>query len=58
MGSDKKTLKLTFPGRKTSMIKFHVKDEEKELLDTQGGTLTLTAIGKCTLNHFNGNTTP
>ena len=58
LGSDKKTLKLTFPGRRTSMIKFHIKDEEKELLDPQGGTLTLTAIGKCTLNHFNGNVTP
>lgn len=40
------------------MIKFHIKDEEKELLDPQDGTLTLTAIGKCTLNHFNGNVTP
>lgn len=58
LGNDKKTLKLTFPGRRTSMIKFHIKDEEKELLDPQGGTLTLTAIGKCTLNHFNGNVTP
>ena len=58
LGSDKKTLKLTFPGRKTNMIKFHIKDEEKELLDPQGGTLTLTAIGKCALNHFNGNITP
>ena len=58
MGSDKKTLKLTFPGRKTNMIKFHISDEQKELLDPQGGTLTLTAIGKCTLNHFNGTVTP
>lgn len=58
LGSDKKTLKLTFPGRRTSMIKFHIKDEEKELLDPQDGALTLTAIGKCTLNHFNGNITP
>jgi len=40
------------------MIKFHIKDEEKELLDPQGGILTLTAIGKCALNHFNGNITP
>ena len=40
------------------MIKFHVKDEDKELLNAQGGTLTLTAIGKCTLNHFNGNVIP
>lgn len=58
LGNDKKTLKLTFPGRKTNMIKFHIKDEEKELLDPQGGILTLTAIGKCALNHFNGNITP
>jgi len=58
MGSNKDTLKLTFPGRKTSMIKFHIKEEDKELLDTKGGTLTLTAIGKCALNHYNGNVTP
>ena len=58
IGNDKKTLKLVFPGRKTNMIKFHVKNKEKELLNSQGGVLTLTAIGKCTLNHFNGNVTP
>lgn len=58
MGADKKTLKLTFPGRRTNMIKFHISDEQKELLNPQGGTLTLTAIGKCTLNHFNGSVTP
>lgn len=58
MGSNKDTLKLTFPGRKTSMIKFHIKEEDKELLDPKGGTLTLTAIGKCALNHYNGNVTP
>ena len=58
IGNDKKTLKLTFPGRKTNMIKFHIKDEQKALLDPQGGVLTLTAIGKCTINHYNGNSTP
>lgn len=58
MGSDKNTLKLTFPGRKTSMIKFHMKEDQKTLLDPQGGTLTLTAIGKCALNHYNGKVTP
>lgn len=58
LGQDKKTLKLTFPGRRTNMIKFHMKDEEKESLDPQGGTLTLTVIGKCSLNHYNGNVTP
>ena len=58
LGQDKKTLKLTFPGRRTNMIKFHIKDEEKESLDPQGGTLTLTVIGKCSLNHYNGNVTP
>ena len=58
MGSDKKTLKLVFPGRKASMIKFYMKDEDKLLLDPQGGTLTITAVGKCALNHYNGNITP
>ena len=58
LGSDKKTLKLTFPNRRTNMIKFHMKDEEKELLDPQNGVLTLTAIGKCQLNHYMGSVTP
>ena len=58
MGQKKDTLKLTFPGRKTSMIKFHVKEEDKLALDPQGGTLILTAIGKCALNHYMGNVTP
>lgn len=58
IGQNKDTLKLTFPNRKTSMIKFHVKEEDKILLDPNGGTLTLTAIGKCNLNHYNGNVTP
>ena len=40
------------------MIKFRVKDEEKEALDSQGGTITLTAIGKCALNHYMGSVTP
>lgn len=58
MGQKKDTLKLTFPGRKTSMIKFHIKEEDKLTLDPQGGTLILTAIGKCALNHYMGNVTP
>lgn len=58
MGSNKDTLKLTFPGRKTSMIKFHIKEEDKMLLDPGEGTLELVAIGKCALNHYNGNVTP
>ena len=58
IGQNKDTLKLTFPNRKTSMIKFHVKEEDKILLNPNGGTLTLTAIGKCNLNHYNGNVTP
>ena len=40
------------------MIKFHVKEEDKLALDPQGGTLILTAIGKCALNHYMGNVTP
>jgi len=40
------------------MIKFHMKEDQKLLLDPQGGTLTLTAIGKCQLNHYMGSVTP
>ena len=31
MGEKKNTLKLTFPGRRTSMLKFNIKEEEKEI---------------------------
>lgn len=58
IGSKKNTLKITFPNRKVNLIKFNIKDEEKELLNPNGGILTITAIGKCALNHFNGNITP
>lgn len=58
MGQNKDTLKFTFANRKTSMIKFHVKEEDKILLDPKDGVLTLTAIGKCSLNHYMGNVTP
>ena len=58
MGQHKDTLKLTFPGRKTCMIQFHVKEEDKIMLDPGEGTLTLTAVGKCALNHYMGNVTP
>ena len=58
IGSNKNTMKITFPGRKVSIIKFNVKDEQKALLNPDGGVLTITAIGKCQLNHFNGNITP
>jgi len=40
------------------MIKFHIKEEEKEALNPGDGTFNLTAIGKCSLNHYMGNVTP
>lgn len=58
MGEKKNTLKLTFPGRRTSMLKFNVKEEEKEMLNPGDGAITITAIGKCSLNHYMGNVTP
>ena len=58
LGEKKNTLKLTFPGRKTSMLKFNIKDEDKEALNPGDGTITITAIGKCGLNHYMGNVTP
>lgn len=58
MGEKKNTLKLTFPGRKTSMLKFNMKEDEMAMLDPHGGTITITAIGKCSLNHYMGNVTP
>ncbi len=58
IGSKKNTLKITFPGRRVNLIKFNIKDEEKELLNPNGGTLTITAIGKCALNHYMGSVTP
>ena len=32
--------------------------EEKEILDPGDGAITITAIGKCSLNHYMGNVTP
>ena len=58
MGEKQNTLKLTFPGRRTSMLKFNIKDEEKEAIDPKDGTITITAIGKCSLNHYMGSVTP
>ena len=58
LGAKGNTLKLTFPGRKTSMIKFNVHDDMRAALDPKDGTITITAIGKCSLNHYNGFTTP
>lgn len=58
MGEKKNTLKLTFPGRRTSMLKFNIKEEEKEILDPGSGAITITVIGKCSLNHYMGNVTP
>ena len=58
IGSNKDTLKITFPNRKLSILKFRIKEEEKMMLEPKDGVITITAIGKCTLNHFNGNISP
>lgn len=58
LGQNKNTLKITLPNKDISMIKFNIKEEDKELLDPGQGTLTITAIGKCSLNHYMGNVTP
>lgn len=58
MGEKKNILKLTFPGRRTSMLKFNIDEETKDILNPKDGTITITAIGKCSLNHYMGNVTP
>ena len=58
IGSNKNTLKITFPNRKISILKFNVKEEEKLLLSPEDGKIEITAIGKCAINHYNGNITP
>ena len=58
LGEKKNTLKLTFSGRKTSMLKFNMTDEDKEALNPGDGAITITAIGKCSLNHYMGSVTP
>jgi len=58
IGSNKNTLKITFHNRKISILKFNVKEEEKLLLSPEDGTIEITAIGKCAINHYNGNITP
>lgn len=58
LGQNKDTLKLSFDNRKTNMLKFKIKEEDKELLNPNNGDLSITAIGKCVLNHYMGNITP
>lgn len=58
IGSNKNTLKISFPDRRLNIIKFNVTEEEKQLLDPQNGIIIITAIGKCALNHYMGNVTP
>ena len=59
LGNNERTLRITEPERRTNMIKFNLKDEEKTLLTPpDGGFLILTIIGKCDLNHYMGNVTP
>ena len=58
LGANERTLRITLPEHKTNMIKFNMKDDQKTLLDPGDGTLTLTVIGKCDLNHYMGNATP
>lgn len=59
LGANERTLRITHPERKTNMIKFNLKDNDKiALAPPDGGFLTLTIIGKCDLNHYMGNVTP
>lgn len=58
LGSNKRTLKISFPNRRTALIKFNIKEEDKALLEPNGGRLYITAVGKCALNHYMGNVTP
>lgn len=58
IGSNKNTLKISFPDRQLNIIKFNITEEEKQLLDPQNGIIIITAIGKCALNHYMGNVTP
>lgn len=58
IGQNNKTLRINLPNKKISMIKFNINDEDKLMLDPEDGTLSLTIIGKCALNNFNGNQLP
>lgn len=57
IGKNKNTLKFTYKG--VDFIKFFVKEEEFNTLRIgDKKTLELTAIGKFSINEFNGNSTP
>ena len=58
LGQNEKTLRITLPEKRTNLIKFNLKDEDKYILDPDGGVLYITVIGKCELNHYMGNATP
>ena len=58
LGQNGRTLRITLPEKRTNLIKFNIKEEDKFALEPNGGVLYITAIGKCELNHYMGNTTP
>lgn len=58
LGANQKTLRINLEGKKTNMIKFNISDEDKAVLDPNGGVLTATIIGKCDMNYYMGTATP
>lgn len=57
IGKNGKTMRIDLPNN-VNMIKFFVKDEEKETLNPDGETWFATAIVTCDINEWNGRTSP
>ena len=56
MGANKRTMKITLPNG-IEMIKFNIKEEEKDMLEPGNGVLTLNVLGQCDRNEYNGRVT-
>jgi hypothetical protein len=57
-GANQRTLKITLPNDKISLIKFNISEEEREILDPGHGFLILNVIGKFQKNSWNGYENP
>lgn len=57
LGANQKTMRISVPEQRTNFIKFNLKDEEREELQSYE-SLNMNIIGKFVLNHYMGTVSP
>ena len=55
LGANQKTMRISVPEQRTNFIKFNLKDEERDELQSYE---SLNIIGKFVLNHYMGTVSP